>query len=87
MNTFTVEQAVTVLPIEKQGAAITMLHHLPLSQFDNVSERDNLLFLLEEGNVGQFYSCLSTFTNVNYAGGVVFTEYQRGLMVSVLNCK
>lgn len=84
MNTFTVEQVVTVLPIEKQGAAITMLHHLPLSQFDNTSERDNLLFLLEEGNVGQFYSCLSTFTSVNYAGGAAFTDYQRGLMMSVL---
>jgi hypothetical protein len=83
-NTLTVEQAVVVLPIEKQGAAMTMLHHLPVSQFDMVSERDNLLALLEEGNVGQFYQCLNTFSNKNYAGGEAFTEYQRSLMVAVL---
>lgn len=80
----TVEQVVKVLPIEKQGAAITMLHHLPMGQFGNVSERDSLFILLEEGNVGQFYCCLNTFTNPNYAGGNVFTEYQRYLMVAVL---
>lgn len=83
MNTMTVEQAVKVLPIEKQGAAITMLHHLPISQFDHVSERDALFFLLQEGNVGQFYQCLNTFSNPNFAGGV-YTEYQRGLMTAVL---
>lgn len=84
MNTMTIEQAVKVLPISKQGAAVTMLHHLPLTQFDQISVRDNLLFLLEEGEVGQFLSCLATFSNVNFAGGEAFTEYQRGLMVAVL---
>jgi hypothetical protein len=86
-NIMTVEQVVTVLPKEKQGATITMLHHLPIGQFGNISERDNLLSLLEEGNIAQFYSCLTTFSNPNYAGGIAFTEYQRALMVAVLSIK